>query len=45
MFATESMYALKSGTSPLVSGDPANYGINNWVWIMLNVKPQWTFKK
>ncbi|MCF6364595.1 MAG: hypothetical protein L3J35_00155 [Bacteroidales bacterium] len=41
MFATESMYGLKGVTIT----DNNDIGTNNWAWIMLSVKPNWTFKK
>ncbi len=41
MFATESLYGLKYWAAP--SSD--DFGMNNWAWIMLTVKPNWTFSK
>ena len=41
MFGTESLYGLKYGVSP----DSDDFGMNNWAWIMLTVKPNWTFSK
>ncbi len=37
MFGTESMYGLKYGVSPASE----DFGMNNWAWLMLTVKPNW----
>jgi len=39
LIPTESMYGLKYGISPASS----DFGMNNWAWIMLNIKPKWNF--